>query len=202
MDIISLGYFALSSLFIAILPGPAMMLVIQGSMEQGWQKGIQISLGILLGDLVLLIAIMTGIGEIFAKSEQLLFLMNIATACYLIYLGGQSLYQIHYIQTQENKQTKRTNWQSGFWITVINPKTIIFLLAYFPQFIQTNSEITIRLQLGILSALFVICVAIVMFFYAFCANWAKQYLNKPISQKIMALIFGLLLIYIGMNSLF
>ncbi|AOF53116.1 hypothetical protein BKG91_10050 [Rodentibacter caecimuris] len=195
-------YFTLSSLLIAALPGPAMMLTIQGSIERGWQAGVAITFGILLGDVVLLIAVIAGVGELLSQSPTILQIMGIAANSYLIYLGIRNMWELRSLHLEIENTTTKTDWKTGFFITVINPKTIVFLLAYFPQFIDSNSQWSSTQQLTLLAILFLISVATVMLFYAFSAYFAKRFLNQIYVRKIMTTLFGILLLYIGISGFF
>lgn len=196
----TLIYFFLSSLLIAALPGPAMMLTIQSAIQHRWQAGAMVTLGILLADSVLLLIIGLGLAELLTQSPNILFYLHLASSFYLLYLGGQSLYQLRQLNTIQSSSHLGHHWQKGFFITLINPKTIIFLIAYLPQFIQPQGEY--NQQLLILSVLFLLAVAIIMLSYSFMAHLARRYLASVTSQKILALLFGLLLLYLGGNSLF
>ncbi|QIA77338.1 LysE family translocator [Rodentibacter caecimuris] len=195
-----LVYFTLSSLLIAALPGPAMMLTIQGSIERGWRKGMAITLGILLGDIVLLIAVIAGIGELLSQSPTALSIMGIAANGYLIYLGIITLWALRSLHLAQENQASQTDWKTGFFITVINPKTIVFLLAYFPQFMDADSDWSTTRQLLLLAGLFLIAVAIVMGGYALSAHFAKRFVNQLYVRKIMTALFGTLLIYLGISG--
>ena len=117
-----------------------MMLTIQGALKSGWRKGIEVTIGILLADAVLL-AVCVGLGEMMAGSSKLLFIMGIAASLYLLYLGGRSLYEIRRIVGNLPESTGNEGWKTGFLITVVNPKTLVFLLAYFPQFIKPHEQV-------------------------------------------------------------
>lgn len=201
MSFATLWYFLLSSLLIAALPGPAMMLVIQGAVQGGWQKGVAVSSGILLADMVLLLLVCLGLGELMASAPKLLRVMNILAAGYLIYLGARSWYGIRHISGSLVAASQTPGWKTGFLITIINPKTIIFLLAYLPQFVHTTAAKSEAEQLLLLSGLFLIAVAVVMFAYTFAAHIVRRPLSRPIVRRLMALLFGCLLIYLGISGL-
>lgn len=200
MTLSLLFYFTLSSLLLAALPGPSMMLAIQGSLKKGFRKGMEITFGVLLGDVALLIGVIVGVGEVLSQSPNILAIMGTVANGYLIYLGVSSLKTLRHFVKAEESVTNKFNWKTGFFITVINPKTIVFLLAYFPQFLDPKSLWSTTQQMILLAVIFLIAVAVVMFFYAFSAALAKQFLNRPNVQKIMNLTFGVLLIYLGVNG--
>lgn len=67
MSLSLMFYFLLASIMVAALPGPAMMLTIQSAVVGGWQQGIKVTAGILLADVVLLLLVCIGLGEIIGR---------------------------------------------------------------------------------------------------------------------------------------
>ncbi|MBS9780077.1 MAG: LysE family translocator [Moraxellaceae bacterium] len=201
MDLITLVYFVLSSMLVAMLPGPAMMLVIQSSIDKGIQRGLAVTFGILFADSVLLLCICLGLGKLLTSSPTIVLVMNVVTSTYLLYLGGKTIYAIRYIKQNDIENIEELTWKNGFLITLVNPKTIIFLLAYFPQFIQKNANVSELTQLLILSLLFLLSVAVVMCVYAFLANFVRHHLLKVKIRIFINLLFAVLLIAIGLHNL-
>ncbi len=201
MDLLTLIYFVLSSMLVAMLPGPAMMLVIQSSIDKGIQRGLAVTFGILFADSVLLLCICLGLGKLLTSSPTIVLVMNVLTSAYLLYLGGKTIYAIRYIKQNDIDNIEELTWKNGFLITLVNPKTIIFLLAYFPQFIQKNASISELTQLFILSILFLLSVAMVMCVYAFLANFVRHHLLKIKIRIFINLLFAVLLIGIGLHNI-
>lgn len=202
MNLLNLIYFFLSCLLIAALPGPAMMLTIQGTLQQNWKTGLQITIGILLADTVLLLMICLGIGALLTKSPLAFIIMNIFSSIYLLYLGMISLKEAKAIQENIPNTTLKTDWKAGFFITIINPKTIVFLLAYLPQFVDTKINMNEQMQLFILSFWFLLAVAGVMLFYTFAAHAARHFLSSMKTRFIMSIMFGVILIVIGLQGFY
>ena len=196
MSLSLMFYFLLASIMVAALPGPAMMLTIQSAVAGGWQQGIKVTAGILLADVVLLLLVCIGLGEIMAASPRLV-------ALYLLYLGLRTLADARRFSGGLKVDTGRqvAAAKEGFFITLINPKTIIFLLAFLPQFVRDSAAIGPQGQLLVLSAWFVLAVAAVMAAYTFAAHAARKYLAAPLCRRLMSAGFGLVLVFIGVRSL-
>ncbi len=201
MGLLTLIYFVLSSMLVAMLPGPAMMLVIQSSIDKGVKRGLAVTFGILLADSLLLLCICLGLGKLLTSSPTIVLLMSVVTSMYLLYLGVKTIYAIRYIKDNDLENVEELTWKNGFLITLVNPKTIIFLLAYFPQFIKIDVNVSELTQLLILSLLFLFSVAIVMCFYAFLANFVRNYLLKTKIRIGINLLFGVLLIAIALHNI-
>ena len=203
MSLSLMFYFLLASIMVAALPGPAMMLTIQSAVAGGWQQGIKVTAGILLADVVLLLLVCIGLGEIMAASPRLVAVLNIAAALYLLYLGLRTLADARRFPGGLKVDTGRqvAAAKEGFFITLINPRTIIFLLAFLPQFVRDSAAIGPQGQLLVLSAWFVLAVAAVMAAYTFAAHAARKYLAAPLCRRLMSAGFGLVLVFIGVRSL-
>ncbi len=201
MNTLTLIYFILSSMLVAMLPGPAMMLVIQSSIDKGIQRGLAVTAGILLADSLLLLCICLGLGKLLTSSPTIVLAMNVLTSAYLLYLGVKTLCAIRYIRQNDLENIEELTWKNGFLITLVNPKTIIFLLAYFPQFITVNASVSELTQLLILSLLFLFSVAVVMGVYAFLANFVRHHLLKVNIRIFINLLFAVLLIAIGLHNI-
>lgn len=201
MNTVHLVYFFLSALLVAALPGPAMMLVIDGAVHGGWRRGAAVAVGIVAADVLLLAAVCGGLGAALAASPSVLALMNTAAALYLMYLGVLSLYEAKRLSGSLPPTPRRLGMREGFAVTLVNPKTILFLLAYLPQFVQPALAWPPSVQLLVLSALFVAAVAAVMGAYAAAAHSVRHHLHTPTVRRIMAVCFGLLLIYLGAGTL-
>lgn len=202
MNLLNLIYFFLSCILIAALPGPAMMLTIQGTLQQNWKTGLQITIGILLADTVLLLMICLGIGALITKLPIAFMVMNVFSSIYLLYLGIISLKEARAIQENLPNTVLKTDWKAGFFITIINPKTIVFLLAYLPQFVDKKININEQIQLFILSIWFLLAVACVMLFYTFAAHIARHFLSSVKTRFMMSILFGVILIVIGLHGFY
>lgn len=188
-------------MLVAALPGPAMMLVIQGSVNGGWHKGAAVTGGILLADALLLAAVCLGLGSLIASSPSVLAAMNVFSSLYLIYLAIGSFRQIRNLRAGLATPLQKSDWQSGFIITVINPKTIIFLIAYLPRFVDQSSAWSESVQLAVLSLWFLAAVAAVMLCYASAAHRARNFLAKVAIRQAMEAVFGTVLLFIGFSGL-
>ncbi|WP_165008425.1 LysE family translocator [Neisseria yangbaofengii] len=201
MDTGNIVYFFLSSVLVAALPGPAMMLVVQGSVNGGWPKGAAVTGGILSADALLLAAVCLGVGSLIASSPSVLAVMNIFSSLYLIYLAVGSFRQIRSLKLELETPLQKSTWQSGFIITIINPKTIIFLIAYLPRFVNRDSAWSESMQLAVLSFWFLAAVAVVMLCYALAAHRARNFLSKAAVRRAMEAVFGTVLLFIGLSGL-
>ncbi|WP_104722683.1 LysE family translocator [Helicobacter mesocricetorum] len=142
-------------------PGPVIALIIRNASLYGFKIGLFTSIGTNFASLILLaiaIAVILGVLKI---SPLILSILSILGCGFIFYLGANSLYHTfkHHksqlpvesrTQSFKKKNTKKTlisSFLEGFGIAIGNPKDIIFLVAFFPQFIHITDSIILSLSI-------------------------------------------------------
>src|SRR6266478_7834461 len=136
---------------LTLTPGADTMLVMRSVFARGRRAGLLTSLGICSGLFFHATLSALGLSLILVRSATAFEIVKLVGAVYLIYLGGQSLWQAfrqgaRKLSTGEgtvNKQKKEW-WQSfleGLLTNVFNPKVAIFYLAFLPQFISPSDPV-------------------------------------------------------------
>ncbi|PIE46314.1 MAG: lysine transporter LysE [Gammaproteobacteria bacterium] len=171
--------FVLASSVMLMIPGPTIILVITRSITYG-KKSV--------------LAIM-------ATSAILFNLFKWLGAVYLIYLGLSMWRQkptAHTInQTPiNNKQSRRVLFHQSLVVTALNPKSIAFFVAFFPQFIQFNSALVP--QLFILGATFLLLATLNAVLYAIFAGLFKSRLQHSSVQRWFTRVGGAALVGAGL----
>ncbi|GAB2685992.1 LysE family translocator [Barrientosiimonas humi] len=107
-----------------------------------------IMFGNAMGGMVLLALVLAGLGVIVATSAKLFLVVKIAGACYLLFLGVQSLLAArhaepdHQVESMTGAPATRTaktrtaEIRQGVTVGVANPKSIVSLMAILPQFVD------------------------------------------------------------------
>ncbi len=167
--------YTLAASVILIIPGPTILLVISHSLTQGRTATLPLVVGVTLGDFVAMTLSLAGLGAILATSATLFLIMKWIGAAYLIYLGIR-LWRSP-VETMESLSIEQTNnayslFRSAFIVTMLNPKGIIFFVAFLPQFV--NPLVDSSRQLLILGATFLILAAINATIYAVFAGKMRQ----------------------------
>ncbi len=125
-------------------PGPGFMLVLRNVLQGDRHDGIITSCGICLAFLVHAALSVLGLSAILLHSETAFHLVKLIGACYMIWLGVQSLRRAAQGGTAPAAPVpsatppivrKPFHLLEGFLITVLNPKSALFYLAFLPQFI-------------------------------------------------------------------
>lgn len=153
----SISFFAIATL-LALSPGPDNIFVLVQSAMHGRKMGMMIVLGLCTGLIVHTIAVTVGLATLIATSVTAFTVLKAIGAIYLVYLAWLSLKSVPQEQTLETQKdrSKISNLQMylrGIIMNVTNPKVTIFFLAFLPQFIKNDINLSVptqTIQLGIL----------------------------------------------------
>ncbi|QGP55918.1 Homoserine/homoserine lactone efflux protein [Piscirickettsia salmonis] len=146
--------------FLAIIPGPNALLVLQTSLTQGKRPAYANILGIVLVFYIHAPISAFGLSYLFSTSNVAFNLLKWLGTAYLIWLGTTNLYNALKskikatppLLNQKTTTNLRNNFIKGFLTNLLNPKVILFYLAIFPQFIHHGSLLEDSLVLGSLQA--------------------------------------------------
>jgi threonine/homoserine/homoserine lactone efflux protein len=129
--------FALASALLLASPGPTVMLVVSYAIGGGRQTGWATVPGVALGDFTAMTISLLGAGAVLAASATLFTMLKLAGAVYLVWLGVQ-LWRAD-PSGQELAAAKPAGSRAMFWhayaVTALNPKSIVFFIAFVPQFV-------------------------------------------------------------------
>ena len=192
-----LAYTLVTTTFL-LIPGPTIILVISYSLLRGRQAVIALVLGVGLGDLTAMSLSFLGVGVLLQTVAIAFYLIKWLGAAYLIWLGIKMWCSASEF-TDLDKKTRSHAWReifsSAYITTALNPKSIVFFLAFIPQFIEP--ELPFTTQAVILGATFFVLAIISVLGYAALAIYAGQQLHLSLIQRWTHRIGGGLLIVAG-----
>ena len=181
-----------------LIPGPTILLVISYSLIRGRQAVFALLLGVGLGDIVAMIFSFLGVGLLLETVTIAFQFLKWIGAAYLIWLGIRMCYSAT-DQTELSENTERRVWHAitanAFVVTALNPKSIVFFLAFLPQFI--NSETPFIIQALILGSTFLMLALISVFIYFILASYTGQQLRLSLIHYWTNRIGGFLMIGAG-----
>jgi threonine/homoserine/homoserine lactone efflux protein len=138
-DATTLLLFAAASLALLLVPGPAVLFVVARSLEQGRTAGIVSVLGVHAGSVVHVAAAVAGISALVASSATAFAVVKYAGAAYLVLLGIQRLRRRGDDALAAALPAPRARlFRQGVVVSVLNPKTAVFFLAFLPQFVDPD----------------------------------------------------------------
>ncbi|MFK8079922.1 MAG: LysE family translocator [Granulosicoccus sp.] len=176
--------FVIASCVLLIIPGPTILTVVSYSVAHGRRANVPLVAAVALGDSTALVLSLAGLGAVVSTSAWLFMLIKWAGGLYLIYLGIKLIRSGATALTTETAKPLESRWRlfANTWlVTALNPKGIIFFIAFLPQFIDPASSVTS--QLWILSLSFVVLATLNATLYAVFAANARRLLASPGAQK-------------------
>jgi len=196
-DLNSLISFAVASVALLVIPGPAVIYIVNRSVADGRQIGLAAVVGLELGTFMHVLAATVGLSAILATSENAFNVVKYLGASYLILIGMRTLTRKpEAISTSASSMTQSQAFRQGFIINMLNPKIALFFLSFLPQFIDPNISSNARQSL-ILGSVFVLCGFVIDGVYALTASSLREVLVKGkalpfIQQYVAGVVFVLL----------
>ncbi len=166
--------FAAAAAIILVIPGPTIILVIGRSLAHGRKAALPLVAGVALGDFTAMTLSLIGLGAVMAASAALFTVLKYAGAAYLIWLGiglWRSAPDAA-IAAGATGGARSSLFSSAYVVTALNPKSIVFFVAFMPQFV--DSAAATGGQLVLLGATFLVLATINATLYAI---FAGQYLK-------------------------
>ncbi len=182
-----------------LLPGPAVMLTLNNSIQRGILKSLAGILGIALAILLVAIISATSLGIVLASSAIAFNIIKIFGAAYLIYLGIK-MFRSEATNNDLFKEQEGSFFKcfmEGFLVSVSNPKAVIFFMSIFPQFIDLTQEYTP--QFILLAVTFSFLVIVIHTIYAVSASFAKSKLSSQNGSSLLNKISGGVFVSFGVG---
>jgi threonine/homoserine/homoserine lactone efflux protein len=191
-----------ASAVLLLLPGPTILTVISYSVAHGRRANVPLVAAVALGDTTSLLLSLVGLGALLATSAWWFTVVKWAGGLYLLWLGIKLLRAGASTATLAAPAAPASRWRlfaNTYAVTALNPKGIIFFVAFLPQFI--NPQANVAPQLWLLAATFVALAVVNATLYATFATSARRLLASPRAQRRFHLTGGSLLSAAGVWAL-
>jgi len=169
--------FLAAAILLALTPGPMMALLISNSLSFGIQAGLRTLGGNIVGLTFLVGTIVLGLSFIVQFMADWFDWVKFAGAAYLIWLGFTKIRDAgpqDDVKVPVDKQ--RRFFIQGLVVSVSNPKVLLFLAAFLPQFLSPDYDT--QFQLVIYGASFVVAVTVVDLGYVLVTGKTKSFLSR------------------------
>lgn len=154
--------------------------------------------GVGLGDLTAMILSFLGVGLLLETVATAFYFLKWLGAAYLIWLGikmwRSSTKEIE-LSEKDKQQASLEILRNAYVTTALNPKSIVFFLAFMPQFMEP--ELPFAPQALVLGGTFFVLAIIIVIAYALLASYAGKQLKMPAIQRWTQRIGGSLLVGAG-----
>lgn len=146
--------FISAAVLLTLMPGPDILFVITQSITRGRKAGMVFAAGLCTGLIAHVTAVSLGISVLLMSSPLAFTILKFAGAAYLLYLGVKAFlarHQNHFSLATDNAVSGKL-YCKGILMNILNPKVILFFLAFFPQFIdrEIGNPIPQMLFLGLI----------------------------------------------------
>ncbi|MBX3538857.1 MAG: LysE family translocator [Chelatococcus sp.] len=192
--------FMAASAVVLLIPGPTILLVVSYALGQGRQAAMPLVLGVAVGDTIAVIASLMGLGAILAASALVFTIVKWLGAAYLVYLGIKLWRADPALQsaTSPAKARPMAMFSHAALVTALNPKSIVFFVAFLPQFLDQSRPLLP--QMIILAATFVTLAFFNAAGYAILASSARRLVSRPRVLKAVNRTGGSLLVGAGIAT--
>ena len=197
LGIADFGAFCASILLFLALPGPGTFALLTSTGKGGFRAGAAATLGLIVGDQVLLWLAVAGVAAMLAAHPALFTGVQYAGAAYLGWMGLKLIFakpgSASPVRIEPHHYARQ-----AFFITLLNPKAIVFYMAFFPLFIDASAHrglltfATMALTIATLTAVY--CLVLCAFANAVSAQVrAHQRLARALEKLagVCLVAFGL-----------
>lgn len=194
--------FALASILFIQVPGPSLLFTIGRALTVGRRAALLSVLGNALGLIAQIIAVALGLGAIVAASSAAYAVLKIVGAVWVVWLGIQAIRhrrdaRVALLIGDRMREKTSAALRTGFIVGATNPKTIVFFVAFLPQFTNAGGD-HIGGQIAFLGALFGVMAVASDSVWALAAGRARDWFaRKPERLDAMGATGGLMMIGLG-----
>ena len=204
MEISTFFYFLLTSILLTLAPGPDILYLIAKGLADGVKSGIILACGLVSGIFFHTMLVMLGVAALIQSSPTALTLLKYLGAAYLLYLafGAFKSSGEMKIGNAGSKVSYKALYRRGVLMNVLNPKVLLFFLAFLPQFVNVSGT-SASLQIAFLGLTFAIQGLIIFSLVAICAGRLRKILiqNKNLG-RVFAIVEGVVLSLIAIALIF
>lgn len=197
MDTIAITTFIALAFSFCAVPGPNVLVVVSTSLSEGRLRGFDTTMGVSAAMAAqLAIAAFGASWFVQALAEGFLWLKWCGVV-YLVYLGISNFRALFLNKPSAQGSTSVRMFGRGFFVSLTNPKTILFFAAFLPQFAVSGSAFSV--QIAILSATFWLVALTVNLGYVFLASRISMYMSSEHQSNIIHGASGTL--YLGAGAM-
>ena len=188
--------FLISSLALTLMPGPDILFVLNQSLESK-KSGFLISIGLCSGLVVHTLILVFGLSAFIETNEYVISYLKYFGTLYLFYLAFDEL------KTKFKHASKPNNtnlFLRGLYMNLVNPKVLLFFIAYFPNFLFSET-LSISLQFLILGSIFIFQALIVFSSVSLASNKLVSYLKVDTADYRLTYFKAFVFAIIGLSIL-
>jgi threonine/homoserine/homoserine lactone efflux protein len=134
--------FLATAIALLLVPGPAVLYVVTRSIEMGRAGGLASVAGITTGTVAYVALAAAGLSSLLLASTAAFDAVRYVGAAYLVFLGARRLLGrgLEEADAEAVPRTRRRAYMQGILVNLTNPKTIVFVFAFLPQFVDPDAQ--------------------------------------------------------------
>jgi threonine/homoserine/homoserine lactone efflux protein len=167
---------SIATAILVLIPGPNVALIVANGLRHGLRLGLITAFGTTGGLAVQLFLVIAGMATIIEAAASALLWIKWLGVAYLVYLGIKTWNEVDGDLNEIPAQSKSGTFWRGFFLAVINPKTLLFNAAFLPQFVTGGDAATSQLML--LAAVYLTVVVIGDALWAVFASSARRFFAR------------------------
>lgn len=185
---------------ISFTPGAGAINTMSNALNAGFRRSIWGILGQQAALLIHIVIVALGVGLLVAGSPVAFNIIRYAGAAYLVYLGIRQFLATPELDAERSRalsdEPRWSMFQRGFWVNILNPKAIVFFLAFLPQFIRVDRPLPAQ-YLIVAATVVVIDILVMWFFFAVAARSVQRFTRDARGQRMLNRVFGVLFVAVG-----
>lgn len=192
--------FLAAALLVALAPGPDNLMVLSLGMSRGRRAGVAFGLGCALGCLNHTLLAALGVSALIAASPAAFIALKVAGGLYLVWIGVQAIRHARPVGAPAagpaSPETPARLFARGLVANAINPKVILFFLAFLPQFVAPGEPLAPQLVLlGTICVVLNTLVDVVAVFAA--VRLLKSDAARAARARLMTKVSGVTMLGLG-----
>ncbi len=189
-----------AGVLISVTPGAGAINTMSNALTAGFRRSIWGILGQQVALILHILIVAAGVGLLVSNSPLLFLLIRYVGAAYLVYLGIRKLMEkpqaLNAGTTLAAVEPAFSMFRRGLWVNLLNPKAIVFFLAFIPQFIRAEEPLW-QQYLMLTVTVVTIDILVMWFLFAAGAKQLKHFTSSESGQLVLNRIFGILFIVVG-----
>ncbi|MFO7689503.1 MAG: LysE family transporter [Cryobacterium sp.] len=190
-----------AGVLISFTPGAGAINTMNNSLNSGFRRAIWGILGQQAALIVHVIIVALGVGVLVAGSPVLFNVIRYAGAAYLVFLGVRLF--LHKPDPHRDMSVPLARvpawsmFRRGLWVNLLNPKALVFFLAFMPQFVRPEQPLLPQ-YLVLTVTVVIIDIVVMWLFFAAAAKSFQRFTNTARGQRILNRTFGCLFVVVAL----
>ena len=196
--------FFVSSVLLALAPGPDNLFVMAQSIQNGRAAGLLVTFGLATGLVVHTLAVALGLAALVQASSFPFTALKFVGAAYLCYLAFKAFRAGKSVSSESLAVSRGNLYRRGIIMNITNPKVSLFFLAFLPQFADPSRGPVVP-QLLLLGMVFILATLLVFGMLCMVAGGAGERLRRSeraqlVINRIAGGVFAVLAVKIVLTE--